>query len=328
MKEPGAILGIDIGGTNTPFGLVGPEGRLRWLESIPTRGQNRLPELVERLFATLEARLAGAPPAERPVALGVGAPNANAYSGRIEAPPNMSWGTVDLASVLLERGGLPLALTNDANAAALGEAVHGAGRGMRHLLVLTLGTGLGSGLIVDGRLLHGYSGLAGEFGHVIVQPGGRLCGCGRRGCLETVVSAGGVVATTLERLAHPGAVSCLRAAAELSPAAIHAAAEAGDALAAEVWAETGRVLGRALADAVALLSPQAIVLCGGVARAGSWLLEPLRAEFEQSLLAVHRGTVKILPSALPAEHAGVLGAAEWARRELAAGRGFHPGMGR
>lgn len=323
-QDASTWLGVDIGGTNTPFGLMDGAGRLLWQESIPTRRQDRLSELIGRLFDAVDARLATLLPEQRPQAIGIGSPNANALTGRVESPPNVSWGTVDLLGEARRRTNLPLALTNDANAAALGEAAFGAGRGMRHLLVITLGTGLGSGLIVDGKLLHGHSGMAGELGHVIVQPGGRRCGCGRLGCLETLVSAGGVVETAREGLAA-GAVSSLREVKELTPKAVTDAAESGDAFAAQVWAETGRVLGRALADSVALLSPQAIVVCGGVARAGRWLFDPLRRQFEESLLPVYLGTVEILPSGLPPDQAGVLGAAEWGRRETLRGAAFEVG---
>lgn len=320
-----AWIGVDIGGTNTPFGLMDGDGRLLWQETIPTRRQDDLPALLDRLFDAIEARLAAGPGGPRPRAIGVGAPNANALTGRIESPPNVSWGTCDLVAEARRRTDLPLALTNDANAAALGEAAFGAGRGMEHMLAITLGTGLGSGLIVDGRLLHGHSGMAGELGHVIVDPGGRRCGCGRVGCLETLVSAEGVATTARARLAAPGAASLLAAVRELTPRAVTEAAEAGDALAAGVWEETARVLGRALADATALLSPQAIVVCGGLARAGRWLFDPLREQFERSLLPVYLGTVEILPSGLPPDQAGVLGAAEWGRRETLRGAAFGAG---
>jgi glucokinase len=307
------VLGIDIGGTNTPFGLVDGDGCLLWRDRVDTRPREPLSALLERLNAKLEEALA-TPGLPRPVAVGVGAPNANARTGWVESPPNINWGSVDLAGELGRCTGLPVFLTNDANAAALGEWIWGAGRGVDDLLVITLGTGLGSGLIVEGRLIHGASGHAGELGHVCVEPGGRPCNCGLRGCLETWVSAGGLVATARE--AGLDLAPWCDAGEAPSPRALFRAAQAGEARAAEVFRVSGEMLARGLALAVHLLSPGRVVVCGGVARAGDWLLGPARAALPDLLLEPFRGSVEIVPGQLDADEAGVLGAAAWALRGL------------
>jgi len=316
------VLGIDIGGTNTPFGLVDAEGRLLWRDRVDTRPREPLAHLLERLAARLGEAL-GRADLPRPAAVGVGAPNANARTGWVQSPPNISWGSVDLAGELGRLTGLPVFLTNDANAAALGEWTWGAGRGVDDLLVVTLGTGLGSGLIVEGRLVHGASGHAGELGHVCVEPGGRPCNCGLRGCLETWVSASGLLATARE--AGLDLSPWCGAGEAPSPRALFRAAESGDPLAAEVFRRSGEMLARGLALAAHLLSPGRVVVCGGVARAGDWLLGPARAALPDLLLEPFRDTFQLVPGALDADEAGVLGAAAWAFRHLGPASGPHQG---
>ena len=316
------VLGIDIGGTNTPFGLVDGQGRLLWHGRVDTRSREPLAQLVERLGARLEEAL-GRADLPRPCAVGVGAPNANARTGWVQSPPNICWGSVDLAGELGRRTGLPVFLTNDANAAALGEWTWGAGRGVDDLLVVTLGTGLGSGLIVEGRLVHGASGHAGELGHVCVEPGGRPCNCGLRGCLETWVSASGLLATARE--AGLDLSPWCGSGEQPSPRALFRAAEGGDGRAAEVFRVSGEMLARGLATAIHLLSPGRIVVCGGVARAGGWLLEPARAALVDLLLEPFRDTFQVVPGALGADEAGVLGAAAWAFRHVDPNEQNHQG---
>jgi glucokinase len=311
------VLGIDIGGTNTPFAVVDEGGRALLRDLVPTQADEPLPLLLDRLLARLEERRDELPAGGRLVAAGVGAPNANALTGWVESPPNASWGRVDLAGELARRVGLPVFLTNDANAAALGEWSQGAGQGVDELLAVTLGTGLGSGLIVGGELVHGASGHAGELGHVCVEPEGRPCSCGLRGCLESWVSAGGMLRTARELgldLAPWG-----RAGEEPHPGLLHRAALAGDHAAARVFESTGLMLARGLAVAVHLLSPELVVLCGGITRAGDWILEPVRRHLPALLMEPFRDTVRVELARLDPDLAGVLGAACWARRGLATG---------
>ncbi len=314
-ESSGLVLGIDIGGTNTPFGLVDGQGTLQFEDQLETRAEQPLPQLLDRLFQRLEDGLRHRPELGAPRAIGVGSPNANALTGWVESPPNICWGTVDLVGELRRRSDLPVFLTNDANAAALGEWTHGAGRGASDVLVITLGTGLGSGLIVGGELVHGASGHAGELGHICVEPDGRACNCGLRGCLETYVSAGGLLRTAaelgldLDPWCRPGE--------EPSPRTLHQAAEAGDPRAAQVFELSGAMLARGLSTAIHILSPGRIVVCGGITRAGEWLLEPVRRQLPPLLLEPFRGTYSLLRGELDPDRAGVLGAAAWARRGLA-----------
>ena len=309
------VLGIDIGGTNTPFALVDAEGGTPLREVIPTCANQPLTQLLDRLFARLDSRRAEVPAGAVLRAVGVGAPNANALTGWVESPPNVSWGRADLAGELARRSGLPVFLTNDANAAALGEWSMGAARGEGNLLVITLGTGLGSGLIVGGQLVHGASGHAGELGHVCVEPAGRPCNCGLRGCLECWVSAGGMLQTARE--AGLDLTPWCAAGEAPHPGALHRAALSGDARAAQVFEITGAMLARGLATAVHLVSPARIVLCGGIARAGDWILGPVSRHLPPLLMEPFRAGVRVELSQLDPDLAGVLGAAAWARRGLA-----------
>lgn len=306
MTDSGLVLGVDIGGTNTDLGLVDRAGACAALASLPTRAEEPVHVFLPRLAAAAKVLLGG----REPVAIGIGAPNGNALRCSIEDPPNLAWGRVDLSAALTPWFSAPVAVDNDANAAALGELRFGAAKGMRDFIVITLGTGLGSGLVVDGRLLRGSTGLAGEIGHVTVDPAGRPCGCGRLGCLETYASATGLVTTLREWLADRSQASSLGGLepAALTAEAIHRAARGGDALALEGFRYTGELLGRKLADSVAHSSPEAIFLLGGLARAGDLLFTPVRRSLEAHLFAPFRGTVKLLPSGIDG-NAAVLGAA-------------------
>ena len=306
MTDTGLVLGVDIGGTNTDLGLVDRDGRCLAASSLPTRARESAGRFFPRLAEVARGLLEG----REPCAIGIGAPNGNALRCSIEDPPNLSWGRVDLCAALAPWFSAPVAADNDANAAALGELRFGAARGMRDVIVITLGTGLGSGLIVNGRILRGSTGFAGEIGHVTVDPEGRLCGCGRRGCLETYASATGLVTTLREWLADRNRASSLGGLepTALTAEAIHRAAHGGDALALEGFRFTGGLLGRKLADSVAHTSPEAIFLLGGLARAGDLLFEPVRRSLEAHLFAPFRGSVKVLPSGIDG-NAAVLGAA-------------------
>lgn len=319
MKKTDVVLGIDIGGTNTAFGLVDANGKCLLKDKIKTQSHKPVERFCERLFAQLKFRQNQMDPLFSIKGIGVGAPNANYYNGLIEDPPNLGWETVDIKQYFGPYTTAPIVITNDANAAALGELYFGAAREMKDFIEITLGTGLGSGIVVNGELLYGSNGSAGEMGHVIVFPGGRQCSCGRKGCLETYVSAEGIKKTMLEYLEEAPGASVLSAIepAKLSSKMIAQAAQQGDALALKAFDFTGTVLGRAAADAAAYFSPQAFVLFGGLAQAGELLFKPMRASFEKHVINTLKGVIKIIPSALKDDDAAVLGAASLAWHELA-----------
>jgi len=309
-------LGIDIGGTNTKFGVVDREGRLHAEGSLRTADHATLDGFVNALADGCRSCVAQAGGQGKATAVGIGAPNANYYRGTVEHAPNLRWkGVLPMAELVSKALGLPTWLTNDANAAALGELLYGGGRGLENLLVMTLGTGVGSGYIVDGKLLYGHSGFGGELGHVMVKPGGRQCGCGRQGCLEKYASVTGLVLTARELLAASDTPTQLRdlPVAKLDGAAIHEAARAGDSLALEVYQETGEVLGMALANTVAVTSPAAIFLSGGLARSGDLLLAPTGDALARNLHPLF--SVELHISSLLEKNGAVLGAAALAFHE-------------
>jgi glucokinase len=304
------VLGIDIGGTFTKFGYVDREGKCLISASMPTdahqpAGQffNRLRKESKRLFSSLpkECELIG---------IGIGAPNANFYKATIEHPPNLSWEFVDVRAELGKHFSIPLAITNDANAAALGEMLFGAAKGMKDFIVITLGTGLGSGIVANGELIYGADGFAGEIGHTIVDPNGRRCGCGRCGCLEAYCSATGLCRTVQELICDTTEPSELRKVsyADLSAEMVSEYALRGDRLAQQAFQSCGHILGMKLADSVAHLSPEAIVLSGGVAAAGALIFEPTKRSLEEHLFPIFRNKVKLIPSKLIESNAAVLGA--------------------
>ena len=317
--ERDVTLGIDIGGTNTVLGFVDADGHCAAESSLPTRADEPAEALVARIAANyreLWHPLAGRVAVR---GVGIGAPNANYYQGTVEAPPNLSWtGKTPLAALVAEQLGLPVVVTNDANAAALGEMQFGAARGMRDFIAITLGTGLGSGIVCNGELIYGADGFAGEIGHTTVDPNGRECGCGRRGCLETYASATGLCRTVFALLAEMRADSELRCVPfdHLTARHVSEAAARGDAIACEAFERTGRTLGVKLADSVAHTSPEAIILLGGLALAGEILFEPTRRALEEHLLGIFRGKVRLLPSGLPVSNSAVLGAAALSWTEL------------
>lgn len=302
-------LGIDIGGTNTAFGLVNRRGEIVAQDSLPTGGHATVALYIEALAVKALPMIAAAGLAEVTGA-GVGAPNANVYTGEIVDAANLPWsGRIPLAALVSEALGLKTAITNDANAAAIGEMIYGAAKGMKDFIVVTLGTGVGSGFVANGQLIYGHDGCAGELGHVIAIRDGRSCGCGRKGCLETYASAIGIVRTAREWLSERSDGSMLRREpGALSAKSISAAAQAGDRLALELFDFTGKILGQCLADAVAITSPEAIIIFGGLAKAGSLILEPTKRHMEDALLRNYKGKVAILPSMLANEDAAILGA--------------------
>ena len=303
-------VGIDIGGTNTAFGLVDESGRIVARGNISTRNNSDFQDYVNQvsdgirqlLEQTNDAELSG---------IGIGAANGNYFSGCIENAANLPWkGLVKIVEAFENQFGVPVFLTNDANAAAIGEMVYGGAKGMTDFIEIILGTGLGSGIVTGGKMLYGHDGFAGECGHVIVERGGRDCGCGRKGCLETYVSATGVVRTTTELLAKRNIDSELRSIpnSELTALIVSQAAGRGDAIAREVFEFTGEMLGRALADFVAITSPQAIFLFGGLAKAGEILFEPVRRSMEANMLNIFKNKTQVLPSQL-GDDAAILGSA-------------------
>jgi glucokinase len=321
MTPTHVVLGIDIGGTTTSFAVVDRDGTCLAQEVIPTRAEEPAALLVTRLNRRFREVFAPFTETFALRGIGVGAPNANYYTGVVENPPNLNWGpSSDLAGLFRDCFALPVAITNDANAAAIGEMEFGAARGMRHFIVITLGTGVGSGIVVNGELLYGADGYAGEIGHTVVDPQGRRCACGKRGCLEAYASAVGLCRTVMILLADRMEQSELRrfSISDLTAHDVFEAARRGDAIALEAFRETGRILGMKLADAVAITSPEAIFLFGGLTAAGELIFEPTRISLDEHLLKTYRGKVRLLPSGLRDGTAAVLGAAALIWRDLEA----------
>lgn len=311
MEKPYAV-GIDIGGTNTVFGIVDANGSILASGSIKTgayeKAETYVNEVCKHLLPLIEANGG----VEKIKGIGVGAPNGNYYTGNIEFAPNLPWkGVVPLAALFEERTGIPTALTNDANAAAIGEMTYGAARGMKDFIMITLGTGVGSGIVINGQMVYGHDGFAGELGHVIVRrENGRLCGCGRKGCLETYCSATGVTRTAREFLENRTDDSLLRAipADQITSKDVYDAAVKGDKLAQDIFDFTGTILGEALADFIAFSSPEAIVLFGGLAKSGDYIFKPIQKAIDDNVLPIYKGKAKLLLSELKDADAAVLGA--------------------
>ena len=312
MSKP-YVIGIDIGGTNTVFGIVDARGHVVASDSIKTKKHINFDDYVAELHEGI-MRIVKANEAEDKIqGIGIGAPNGNYYTGEIINPPNLPWGPVIPLAHKVSKAfdGIPVAVTNDANAAALGEMTYGAARGMKDFIMITLGTGVGSGLEVSGQLVYGHDGFAGELGHVIVKRNnGRICGCGRTGCLEAYCSATGVARTAREFLEVRTEPSTLRnlQIEDITSKDVYEAAIAGDKMAQEIFTYTGTILGEAFADMVAFSSPQAIILFGGLAKSGDLLLKPLKEAFDKSILPIFRGGTKVILSELKESDAAVLGA--------------------
>ena len=305
-------IGIDIGGTNTKFGIVDRNGNILFSNEISTRGyptpEGFLDELHKNMLPLIED--AGGPGRIR--GIGVGAPNGNYYTGTIEYAPNLPWkGIIPLAKLVEDRFKLPVVLTNDANAAALGEMMYGAAKGMKDFIMITLGTGVGSGIVANGKLIYGHDGFAGELGHTIIIPDGRLHeGTQKHGSLESYASATGVRLTALELLAANNEDSLLRNTPidDIDSKKVYEAAILGDKLAKEIFEYTGKILGLALANFVMFSSPEAIILFGGLTKAGDLILKPTRENMEANLIQVFQNKVKILVSHLKEADAAILGA--------------------
>jgi len=297
-------LGIDIGGTNTAFALIDESGETHFSGNLKTTDFDTPEKLAEAIFLEYIQH--------QPIGIGIGAPNGNIHRGTIEHAPNLQWkGIVPLSDIFHQKFKVPVLVTNDANAAAMGEMRYGAAQGMRDFLLVTLGTGLGSGFVCNGQLVYGHDGFAGELGHIIVEEDGRPCGCGRKGCLETYASSTGFLKTAQELISWSENNSPLLQIAEedLNGEHITQAAAAGDELAIKIFDLTAEYLSRGLATAVAITSPEAIIFFGGLAKSGSLLLNPTQKHLEHKLLNIFKNKVKLLPSALMQQNAAVLGAA-------------------
>ena len=305
-------IGIDIGGTGTKFGIVDRNGNVLFSGDISTKKHKVVETFIDELHDVLIPLIKKAGGVGRIKGIGVGAPNGNFYTGTIEYAPNLPWkGIIPLAKLIEDKFKLPVTLTNDANAAAIGEMMYGAAQGMKDFIMITLGTGVGSGIVANGHLIYGHDGFAGELGHTIVIPDGRLHeGTGKHGSLESYASATGVTLTALETLEKSKEKSLLRAVPKekMDSKAVFEAAIQGDKLALEIFEYTGKILGLALANAVMFSSPEAIVLFGGLTKAGDLILKPTRAHMEENLIQVFQNKVKILVSHLKESDAAILGA--------------------
>ena len=320
MEKP-YVVGIDIGGTNTVFGIVDARGTIIASSSIKTGAYEDVNDYVDEVCKNLLPLIIANGGVDKIKGIGIGAPNGNYYSGTIEFAPNLPWkGVIPLAAMFEERLGIPTALTNDANAAAIGEMTYGAARGMKDFIMITLGTGVGSGIVINGQMVYGHDGFAGELGHVIIRrENGRLCGCGRHGCLETYCSATGVARTAREFLVARPEPSLLRdiPAEDIVSKDVFDAAVRGDKLAQDIFEYTGRILGEALADFIAFSSPEAIILFGGLAKSGDYIMKPIRKAIDDNILKIYEGKTKLLISELKDADAAVLGASAlgWEVRE-------------
>ena len=313
-------IGVDIGGTNTKIGLVDRNGKLLASTSILTQEDNvTFDDFLASLKVTLDEMISSISIEFEIVGMGIGAPNANYYKGTIENAANLKWkGIIKVIEALNKYYLFPTVLTNDANAAAIGEMVFGGAKEMNDFLLVTLGTGLGSGFVANGKLIYGHDGFAGELGHINVIPDGRICGCGRKGCLETYASATGIQLTVAEFLKNSKEKSLLQdiKEKEITSKMVFDAAEKGDKIALKAFDYTAQMLGKGLADAVAITSPEAIFLFGGLVKAGKYILDPTKKYFEQSVMNNFQNKVKILPSELLDKNVAVLGAAALAWKEL------------
>jgi glucokinase len=308
MKE--ITVGVDIGGTNTKFGIVDREGNVLVQGSISTQQAEEFTDYVALLSKQLRIALTTAGD-NKLIGIGVGAANGNYYKGTIEHATNLKWkGIIPLAELLKKELNVPVLVTNDANAAAVGEMVYGSAKAMKDFIVITLGTGLGSGLVSNGKLINGKHGIAGELGHTTVNYGGRYCNCGKRGCLETYVSATGIKRTVYKLLADHLEPSELRGISfdNLNTKMITEAALRGDVVACNAFEYTGRILGMKLAETVVHTDPEAIFLFGGLSLAGDLIFNPTIKHMEANLMPAFRGRVKLLPSGLQNQAASILGA--------------------
>ncbi len=321
MQPKNFSIGIDIGGTNTAFGIVDRRGNILFQEILSTRDYDNARLLLVAIRQRMEIAIDKYGPSNIS-GIGIGAPTANYYTGTIAISVNLNWGdNVPLRRLAEEVFDLPATVTNDANATAIGEMTYGTAKGMKDFIIVTLGTGVGSGIVANGQLIYGHDGFAGELGHMIAVREGRLCACGRKGCLERYASATGIVLSAYELLegrshlnphesaTHPDWLEPIyKREGKITSRIIHQAALAGDPLALELFDYTGRILGQCLADAVVITSPQAIILFGGLAKSGDFILQPTQKHMEANLLSLYKNKIAIIPSGLIERDAAILGA--------------------
>jgi len=307
------VIGIDVGGQTTKCGIVDARGTVLAQTVIRSDTYNTVEPYIAELAEALNHIIVEAKAEGRIRGIGVGAPNGNYYTGTIENAVNLVWGgtnTIPFAKLLSEQmNGIPVSLTNDANAAAVGEMTYGAARGMKNFIMITLGTGVGSGIVINGEVVYGHDGFAGELGHTCaVRHNGRPCNCGKSGCLETYASATGVARTAREWLEMSDEPSSLRSLDKISSKDVYEAAKDGDKLALKIFEFTGRILGEKFADFIEFSAPEAIVLFGGLARAKEFLVEPIQKAMDENVLPLWRGKVKLVFSQLKESDAAILGA--------------------
>lgn len=311
MEKP-FVIGIDMGGTNTAFGIVDGRGQIVARSLIRTQQYPAIDDYIEALYEAMMPIVDSVGGMELIRGIGAGTPNANYYTGNIEQASNLPWKeVVPFANLLTEKFGISARITNDANAAAMGEMTYGVARGMKNFIMITLGTGVGSGIVIDGKVVYGYDGYAGELGHTtVVREDGRLCGCGRRGCLEAYASCTGVARTAQEWLQTTDRDSLLRRMDRdsITSKSVYDAALEGDAMAKDIFEYTGRILGEKFADFIAFSAPEAIILFGGLTKAGDFIFEPIRKYMDLNVLPRWRGRVKLLFSGLKESDVAVLGA--------------------
>ncbi|MCI6472823.1 MAG: ROK family protein [Bacteroidales bacterium] len=310
------VIGLDLGGTNAVFGIVDKQANIVAQTSVKTQAYPTVEGFVDACVEAVTPLIDGVGGINKIFGMGAGAPNGNYHNGTIELAPNLVWAKgkiVPLADMFSKRLGINVALTNDANAAAIGEMTYGVAKGMKNFIVITLGTGVGSGIVIDGKLLYGHDGFAGELGHVTMVRGeeGRLCGCGRKGCLEAYCSATGVARTAREFLAKDNRPSLLR---DLNPDTIESydvykAAEKGDEIALDIFKFTGTMLGEACADFAAFSSPEAFIFFGGLAKSGALIMNPIKEAYDRHVLDIYRNKARFMFSSLDGAGAAVLGAA-------------------
>lgn len=306
------VIGMDLGGTNSVCGIVDARGNILCTDSVKTQQYPNIEDYIQAVCNILMPMIEKVGGIEKIKGFGIGAPNGNYYNGTIEHAPNLPWkGIVPMANMFKTKLGIPVALTNDANAAAIGEMTYGAARGMKNFIVITLGTGVGSGIVINGQLVYGCDGFAGELGHVIMRrEDGRLCGCGRKGCLETYCSATGVARTAREILTKDSTPSFLRDLnpEEITSKDVYDAAVKGDAVALKIFDFTGKILGEALADFAAFSSPEAFIFFGGLTKSGKYIMDPIKDSYNENVMPIFKGKAKMLVSELKDSDAAVLGA--------------------
>lgn len=318
MARQALVMGIDVGGQTTKLGVVDARGNILY-QSVISSLQRELSSYVEDLTTAIKDLIKQSENDGEVKGIGIGAPNGNYYKGTIEFAPNLKWAydendkpmVIFFAKMIRDIVGIPVAITNDANAAAIGEMVFGNAKGMKDFVVITLGTGLGSGIVSNGELIYGHDGFAGEYGHIAVDSRvhGRQCGCGRRGCLEAYASATGIKRTAFELMAKMSCDSELRDTpySKFESVMLSLAADKKDPIALEAFRYTGEILGKALADLMATTSPEAIILFGGLAKAGKYIFEPTKWYMEENMMATFKNKVKLLPSGIEGKNAAILG---------------------